>query len=184
MCIAKKRRLFTIHRYREAASMHGRGFTVAELLISLIILGILLTAAAVAFDASVTNFTANEDIFRAMNTARQALFRITSDLRTAQAVGLIPDDDVDNQQCSIQTANGDFLTYRYDANAGILYLDVNVGANVGSYILCEDVTAISFDRTTLADDPFAVKNVQITLTVTIDRISQTVSSAAVIRRNL
>lgn len=180
MCIAKKHRLFNIHRYREAASMHGRGFTVAELLISLIILGILLTAAAVAFDASVTNFTANEDIFRAMNTARQALFRITSDLRTAQSVGLIPDDDVDNQQCSIQTANGDFLTYRYDADAGILYLDVNAG----SYILCEDVTAISFDRTTLADDPFAVKNVQITLTVTIDRISQTVSSAAVIRRNL
>lgn len=184
MCIAKKHRLFNIHRYRKAASIARRGFTVTELLISLIILGILLTAAAVAFNASAANFTANEDIFRAMNTARQALFRITSDLRTAQSVGLIPDDDADNQRCSMITANGDDLTYRYDANSGILYLDVNAGANAGSYILCEGVTAISFDRTTLADDPFAVKNVQITLTVTVDRISQTVSSAAVIRRNL
>lgn len=184
MFIGKRHGFFDIHRYREAASISRRGFTVTELLISLIILAILLTAAAAAFDASATNFTANEDIFRAMNTARQALFRITSDLRTAKHVGIIPDDDADNQRCSMITANDDDLTYRYDANAGILYLDVNVGANAGSYVLCEDVTAISFDRTTLADDPFTVKNVQITLTVTIDRISQTVSSAAVIRRNL
>ena len=59
------------------------GFTIAELLIALAITGLLLAAVAVAFNASITNYRENEDIFKTINTAGQALFRITSQLRTA-----------------------------------------------------------------------------------------------------
>ena len=63
-----------------------RGFTIVEILLSLTILAILMTAVAFAFDASVTNYQANKSIYQTVNTARQALLRITNDLRSAQAV--------------------------------------------------------------------------------------------------
>ena len=61
------------------------GFTLVEMLMALVILAMLMTAVAVAFDASVTNFQVNEGISKTMNTARAALLRITTELRTARS---------------------------------------------------------------------------------------------------
>lgn len=60
------------------------GFTIAELLLALAITALLLAAVAAAFNASVINYRENERIFRTINSARQALSRITSQLRTAR----------------------------------------------------------------------------------------------------
>ena len=43
------------------------GMSVAEILVSLVILGFLLAALAVALDASATNYRANEDILNSIN---------------------------------------------------------------------------------------------------------------------
>jgi len=68
------------------ASSIEHAFTIAELLLALAITGLLLAVVAVAFNASIINYGENEDVFKTINSARQALFRITSQLRTANAV--------------------------------------------------------------------------------------------------
>ena len=141
----------------------------------------------VAFNASTTNYTANEDMFQAISTARQAMMRITSDLRTATAVA----DAEPATQCSLRgedrdaaTENRD-VTYQFDPGTNTLNLIVNEGPAPGTYVLCRNVTGMTFDRTIVpGSNPVAVKSVVITMTVTVDGKSQTVSSAALIRRNL
>jgi prepilin-type N-terminal cleavage/methylation domain-containing protein len=164
-------------------SKSNAGFTLVEILLSLMILGMLLAAAALAFNASATNYTENEAMFKAMNTARQALLRITTEIRTAQDVALMPSAvDPDNSQCSMHTSDGSDITYRYNSGNNTLYLDDNDAST--SYVMCENVTAITFERTPVPDEPAKIRNVRISLTVSVDNISQTLATAAVVRRNL
>lgn len=157
------------------------GFTLAEILIALAITAILLTAVAVAFNASVINYSENEDIYRAVNGARQAVFRITSQLRTATAA----DPNAPLNECTLITADGENLTYRYDSAAKILYLITNDDLMDGDYVLCEGVESMTFTKTVIVeDDVTKVRYVQIAMTVASDGIQREVSAAAVIRRNL
>jgi len=162
------------------------GFTLVEVLLSLAILGMLLAAVALAFNASAVNYSENEAMFKAMNTARQALLRITTEIRTAQDVALIGtgpgDDPLDNSQCSMHTPDGRDITYRYDSGDNTLYLDDNLASS--SYVMCENVTAMTFERAYVPDDPSAVRSVCISITVAADGLSQTLATAAVVRRNL
>jgi len=160
-------------------------FTIVEVLLSLVIMGMVFAAVALAFNASAANYSQNESIFKAMNTARQALLRITTEIRTAQAVALIgagAGDDPDNSQCSILTSDSRDITYRFNSGDNTLYLDDNSSGS--SYVMCDNVTAITFDRTTVPDDPSAVRNVRISMTVSVDNLSQTLATATVVRRNL
>ena len=156
-----------------------KGFTVAEMLVVLFIMGLLMAALAVAFQASVSNFNENEEIYKAMNTSRQVLLRITGELRSA-----IVNHDEPNNQCSMVTADGRDITYLFDSNVNTLYLTVNAGPTTGTFKMCENVSAMTFDRTTRTDDPTAVRNVQISMTVTIGENSRTLATAAVVRRNI
>ena len=153
------------------------GFTVAELLLALAIASMLLVAVAVAFNASATNYRENEDIFRVMNSARQALFRITSQLRTADAV----DPNAPNNECSFITAAGEDITYQFRIAEKKLYLITNIDSN--EYVLCDNVTAMTFSNTP-TDDLSDCKSVQISITVVSGNVQKTISAAAVIRRNL
>jgi len=162
------------------------GFTIAELLIALAVMGILLAAVAVAFNASFTNYRENEDIFKTINKARQALARMTTQIRTAGCefppygfMAVVPVEP--NNCCSLYITTGtgecEYITYEYrDPN---LYL-IN---NSGEHVLCDNVKAMSFIKTLTADES-EVKSVQISMTVASGDIERTVSAAAVIRRNL
>ncbi len=157
------------------------GFTIVELLLALAITGILLVAVAVAFNASIMNYRENEDIFKTINSARQALFRITTQLRTADAV----DPNSPDNECSLITAGGDDITYRYNSGDNKLYLITNDDLFDSDYVLCENVTAMTFTKDAVIEDmQIKVKSVQISMTVVSGDIVQTVSSAAVVRRNL
>jgi len=152
-----------------------------------VILAMLMTAVAVAFDASVTNFQVNQGISKTTNAARAALLRMTTELRTAQSVGVIGIDDPDNTRCSLTAVDPDGSTrsiaYRFSAADHILYLDS--GGN--SYALCKNVTAATFNRAIVpASSPVAVRNVRIVMTLTDDKgnNSQTFAAAAVVRKNL
>jgi len=158
------------------------GFTLVEVLLSLAILGMLLAAVALAFNASAVNYSQNEAMFKAMNTARQALLRITTEIRTADYVGIIPGDDPDDSQCSILTSDSRNITYRFDSGDSTLYLDDNLTSSI--YVMCENVTAMTFKRAYVPDDPSAVRSVRIFITVAADDLSQTLATAAVVRRNL
>jgi len=153
------------------------GFTVAELLIALAISGILLAAMAVAINASFINYQENEYIFKTINNARQALSRMTTQLRTASAV----DPNTDSSQCSFITAGGEDITYRYNSSDNKLYLD----NTSGSYVLCKDVSAMTFQKETASDEGVVyVKSVQILMTLLSGDYERTVSASAVIKKNL
>jgi len=159
----------------------GFGFTIVELLLSLAIAAMLLASVATAINASFTNYRENEDMFKAINNARQALLRITNDLRTADAA----DPASPANECSLITANGDDITYRYNSGDNKLYLITNYDLSDPDYVLCENVSAMTFTRQTFIDDSQTkVKSVQVSITVSSGNAQQKISGAAVIRRNL
>jgi prepilin-type N-terminal cleavage/methylation domain-containing protein len=158
-------------------SKYKTGFTIAELLIALAIASMLLAAVAVAFNASATNYRQNEDIFKTINNARQALFRMTSQLRTAKAVNV----NAPPNECSLYTAVNENITYRYNSGDNKLYLITNIDSN--EYVLCDNVTAMTFTKTP-TDNGLDCKSVQISMTVVSGNVRKTISAAAAIRRNL
>jgi prepilin-type N-terminal cleavage/methylation domain-containing protein len=152
------------------------GFTIIELLLVLAISGVLLAAVAVAFNASVINYRENEDIFKTINNARQALCRITSQLRTANAV----DPCAPDNECSFFAADNSHITYEYRSADNKLYLITN--SDDQEYVLCENVISMSFDKTETDDGD--CKSVQISMTVQSGDMQRTLSAAVVIRKNL
>jgi prepilin-type N-terminal cleavage/methylation domain-containing protein len=162
------------------------GFTLVELLISLVIVGMLLAAVAVALSASAVNYRENEQVYRAINSARQALERMTSELRTAGTyIGSTfvasKDPYASNNKCDLFTAAGQDITYEYRAADNKLYLITNSNSN--EYVLCDNVTNAVFIKT-MTDDGSDVKSVRISLTVQCGDHKSTLSAAAVIRKNL
>lgn len=155
------------------------GFTIVEILIALAITALLLTAIAVAFNASIVNYQENEDIFRTINNARQALSRITSQLRT----GLVDPNAayLSEDLCKLDCADGSKIIYWYDSTDNTLYLQDHSTGN--DYVLCDNVTAMTFikDNNTPTGD---IKSVQISMTVENNNIQRTLSAASVIRRVL
>ena len=155
------------------------GFTIVELLLALAIASILLAAVATAFNASIINYRENEDIFKAINSARGALLRITSQLRTADAV----DPTSPANECTLITAGGDDITYQYNNGDNKLYLIDNLSGS--SYVLCDNVTAMTFTKDTVIIESIEkVRSVQVSITVARGNAQRKISAAAVIRRNL
>jgi prepilin-type N-terminal cleavage/methylation domain-containing protein len=155
-----------------------RGFTIIECLIGLAISAVLLTAVAVAFNASITNYRENEDMFWSMNNARQALARMTSELRIGYPVNANAAEP--NNQCSFITASGENITYEFRSADHKVYLRKNT-TPPHEYVLCDDVLAARFDKvyTINGDD---VRGVQISLTVQSGGSRRSLSSVAAIRR--
>lgn len=168
---------------------HGKpdrrgGFTVVECLIGLAISAILLTAVAVAFNASTINYRENEEIYWTINNARQALLRMTSQLRTAGyevAPGLFLGVDpwAPSHQCHFYTPSGEELTYEFRGDAGKLYLIKN--ATNQEYVLCDNVVAAGFEKLYNSEGTDC-RSVLISLTVRNGDFERALSAAAVIRR--
>lgn len=153
------------------------GFTIAELLIALMITGMLLAAVAVAFNASVKNFSDNREIFFAANKARQALTQIVPRLRTGRYFNTLSPPN----ECAFQDADGHWIIYSY--NSGDRKLNMTDGGN--TYLLCDNVTAMTFTKNIVGTPPTTdVKSVIISMTVAEGSTSQTFTTAVVIRKNL
>jgi len=175
----------SMQRHHTAAG--EAGFTVVECLIGLAISAMLMTALAVAFNASIINFRENTEIFESINNARQALARMTTELRTADGVSFFEPSN----RCVFYGAADptQLMTYEYrdasdasDPNTLVLIKDGDPNA----YTLCDGVTAASFTKTQADGDPNEVdsKSVLISLTVKTGERERTLSAAAVVRRAL
>ena len=157
------------------------GFTIVELLLALAIASILLATVATAFNASIINYRQNEGIFKVINSARQSLFRLTSQLRTADAV----DPTSPANECTLITADGDDITYRYNNVDNKLYLITNDDLTDPDYVLCDNVTAMTFTKDTVIIESIEkVRSVQVSITVACGNVERKISTAAVVRRNL
>jgi len=164
-----------------------RGFTIIECLFGLAISAMLLTAVAVAFNASAINFRENEDMFWTINNARQALTRMTSEIRTA---GYLDESTVPStwygvahnatpsNQCTLYLPNHELIKYEFVSADKKLYLV----KNATNYALCDNVTNATF--TTTSANGVDATSVQISLTVQSGGSQRTLAAAAVIRRNL
>ncbi|MHC4116888.1 MAG: PulJ/GspJ family protein [Planctomycetota bacterium] len=158
-----------------------RGFTVVELMLALAIGAMLLAAVATAFNASAKNYHENEEIFKTINNARQALLRMTNQLRTAE--GVDPNSPVN--ECSFLTSALEDITYQYRSTDKKLYLITKSDGK--EYVLCDNVVAMTFNKTTELNDDgtlWVCKSVQIYMTVEYGDLQRAVSSSVVIRRNL
>ena len=153
------------------------GFTIVELLISLALTGMILAAVASAFNASAISYRENESMYKTINMARQSLHRITCQLRCGYWVDL----SAPSSECSFYTTDGEDISYVYRSDDQKLYLITNSDSN--EYVLCENVTGVTFTKTA-NDDGSDAKSVQISMTVSDGNLSKTISSAAVIRKNL
>jgi prepilin-type N-terminal cleavage/methylation domain-containing protein len=154
-----------------------RGFTLVECLIGLAISALLLAAVAVAFSASLKNYGENEQMFWAVNNARQALTRMTSQIRTGHSFDPLAAD----HQCNFWTAADEDTTYEFRSADRKLYLRRN--ATNAEFVLCDNVVDAKFTKI-LTDDGADCKSVQISLTVESGGTQRTLSTAAVVRRNL
>jgi len=168
-------------RYKKRDTKYESGFTIVELLVALAIASILLATVATAFNASIINYRQNEEMFKVINSARQSLFRLTSQLRTADAVD--PTSPVN--ECTLITAGGDDITYRYNNADNKLYLITNDDLSDPDYVLCDNVTAMTFTKDTVIIESIEkVRSVQVSITVACGNVQKKISAAAVIRRNL
>jgi len=178
---------------------YHRGFTIVEMLIALAITAILLTAIAVAFNASIINYNENQNIFKAINQARQALSRITTEVRT----GIVNPNNISATSCEVWC--DDNSTVPYHTYYLVPYMDDNgqqknklklhvsnnpndVPIPLTDPSLCDNVADnMTFNYTVvtplLPKLPY-VKSVQISMTVVSGDVRQTVSAAAVVRKVL
>jgi prepilin-type N-terminal cleavage/methylation domain-containing protein len=167
----RTRRRSDSQRQRQASRA---GFTLVEILIGLAISAMLLAAIAVAFNASVMNYAENEQMYQTINNGRQALTRMTSELRTGSEVSFTAAANL----CEFFTADGAGTRYEFTGNQ--LRLQKNGGT---WHVLCDNVTAATFTKTPV-DSGDDSKSVQISLTVRSGDFERTLSAAAVMRRNL
>ncbi|MDD5459452.1 MAG: type II secretion system protein, partial [Phycisphaerae bacterium] len=138
------------------------GFTLVELLISLAITAIMLVAISFAINGSSINYSKNEELFNSLNKARQALLRITTQIRTADAVS----SAAASNECSLITPTGQDITFSYNSTDDKLYLVTNDDLLDADYVLCDNVTAMNFTKNTASKDGVTyVKSVQISITV-------------------
>lgn len=162
----------------EAKHNSSSGFTLVELLISLVIVGMLLAAIAVAFNATILNYQENEKIFRTINAARQALVRMTSQIRTGY---VDPNNVADEHVCELLCDDGSRVRYHYDsANNRLYQYDYDTAAD---YVLCENVTTLSFKKDNNSESG-DVKSVRISITVASGALEQQLAAAAVVRKVL
>jgi prepilin-type N-terminal cleavage/methylation domain-containing protein len=165
------------------------GFTVVECLIGLAIAAVLLTAVAAAFNASAVSYRENEQMFWSMNNARQALTRMTNEIRPSgwldQSVSPavwkgMAHNATPTDHCTFYLPDTphELITYQFNSAEKKLYLVKN--ATNQSYALCDNVTNAVF--TTMSSNGIDAKSVLITLTVREGGSERTLSAAAVLRR--
>ncbi len=156
----------------------NRGFTIIEMLLALTITALLLTALAASINASMININANEDSYKAINNARQALGRICAQLRTCGGVVVAESSN----WCGLVTDEGDIISFRFDSGDKTLYLWTL--SNWQQYVLCDGVESMTFTKGVDPDDPGVVRNVQISMTIKVGNVTKKLSTATVIMRNM
>jgi len=167
------------------------GLSLVEILISLSVAALLLTATAAAFDAAFKNLQENNEMAMVGMSTRNSLCQMTGTIRSAWNDPDTATIDVNSTgtEISLTDATGQNIIYRYDANTQ--QLQVNVNGNANWYPMIEDVypagTGIDiFTATAPQDTSFpagTVGCIDIRFRVTRDNTCRTIC-ASVVPRNI
>jgi prepilin-type N-terminal cleavage/methylation domain-containing protein len=127
-----------------------RGLSLVEVMISLAISAMLLTAVAAAFTASSDAIQVNDEFFRASQAARVSMNQILTEIRRANAVS-VPSPLTGSPTLSMITHDTKDRTYTYDATNRRLKLITNDVTTDPDYTLASNCAIASFDVDTYTD---------------------------------
>lgn len=162
---------------------NNRGFTLAEVLLSLAMLAMLLASVAVAIHASLQSYTANDRIASVTQTSRVILSRMMAEVRSADDVDSSdtqltiwpPVDGSGLQQIQYEYTGGE-LHYRRTVN-GVQSDDILTGDGADEIV----IRAFSIVREESGEGvPLSVK---VRLVLERGTASFAVTASAAIRRN-
>lgn len=123
-----------------------RGLSIVEVLVSITIVAMLLTAVAAAFSASSQIIDQNDQFFRATQAARVSLNQMLTEIRRSQAVSLPSYTEID-----LITFDGQDQIYVYSPTNEIIKLITTGNINDPGYRLACNVTSCSFAADTQVD---------------------------------
>lgn len=139
---------------RNHANQRRTGATLVEMLIGLSLAAGLLTATAVALDASLQSYKVNQEQSGLTQRARMTMHRVLSAVRAGEdhlPIGSAALTDfragysVDDGGITMHTSDGQTVVYRYDASTKRVLAEVNGGA---AHTLLDNV-----DRFTVRMEP-------------------------------
>jgi len=166
---------------------NNAGLTLIELLLSLAITGLLLSAIAAAFHSALTSYTENEKIAQGTQTARSVVNRMMRDIRCAAATNAQP-----SQITIFPPEDGSGLQqiqYEFDSAAQCLYYRRTVSGTTTSQVLLggNDVQVTTFYATPEwgqdSQGVSCIKSVTVRLAFRIGGRQFAVTSSAAPRRN-
>jgi prepilin-type N-terminal cleavage/methylation domain-containing protein len=171
--------------------MFRRGLSLIEVMISLTICAMLLTAVAAAFTASSEVIENNDEFFRASQTARVALNQILSDIRQCDAVSFVNSKEVITltmaaDGVTVKHDNDYVYTYDSKSKTGTLRLIDKSSANSSypMYVLASRVTSLNFAVDTFTDQNGIIHTSRVTVTIAVDQGGNRIylSGSAALRR--
>lgn len=172
-------RTVLIHRIKKSR----RGLSLAEVMISLAISAMLLTAVAAAFSASSDAIEVNDQFFRASQAARVSMTQILTEIRRANAVQ-VPGTLTGQKSLSMMTHDNKDRTYSYDTAAQKLKLITNDVLTDPDYTLASNCTSTTFDFDTFTDAG-GIKHcsrVAVTIVVKVDKNTIRLTGSAAPRK--
>jgi len=178
-------------RSRTLRAGRGRGLSLLEVMISLAISSMLLTAIAAAFQSSSQVIEVNDQFFRASQSARVALNQILTELRRCDSIddahitaNLIPI----LRPNETRPAHEVLRYYKYDATNKriVIYFQYDNGTYSSEYPLAEAVQSspFSWDMGKDANNTDCVVRVSVALDVKVGKNDILLSGSAAPRRNL
>jgi prepilin-type N-terminal cleavage/methylation domain-containing protein len=166
-----------------------RGLSLSELMISLVITSMLLTAIATAFGSSAKVIEDNDRFFRATQSARVAMNQILTEVRRCDSVQVTGTRIDVIRPAESLGANEKMRSYKYDAANQrlvlfVTHLDDSVSAE---YPLAQSVlstTPFTHDMGVDANNAACVARVSVALEVKIGSNEIRLSGSAAPRRSL
>jgi prepilin-type N-terminal cleavage/methylation domain-containing protein len=145
-----------------------RGLSIIELLISLAISALLLTAVAVAFSASSQVIEHNDQFFRASQAARVSMNQLLTQIRRCTTI-----DVANSKTINLLTDNGADISFVYDDSATnvedkVLKLITNDVAADPDYTLASNISALAFTEDTAQDANGTTYTVRVAITITVE----------------
>jgi len=165
-----------------------RGLSLVEILISLAIIALLLTATALAFDAAFESYRTNHDLSAVSIAARNVLYQMCSTIRSSwndPAGGAPTTVSADGTRCTLTDQNGRVIIYAY--NDATRQLQVNIDGAASWYTLIDNVYPITDNDPIFTETPpdapgFApgtAGRIEIRFKIEQNEVWRTVSAAAV-----
>lgn len=163
-----------------------RGLSLVEMMVSLVISVLLLTALAGAFSAAAAGIESNDEFCRASQAARVTMAHLLAQIRK----GTVDEPD-DSSTLRLITASdlpggGKDLTYQWRADSGQLVLVTNDVPDDADLVLASNIAELKFEAEMGTDynNAACVSRVCVTIVVRVDDHEVRLTGSAAPRMNL